>query len=125
MRVTRTLVGSFVLAAALSCGDAEGDQRTDSLDPEEAMQARENMPAELVAQLDSGTLAFRANDVEAALAHYTRATEIAPDVGAGWFGVYMAQDALGNREAAAEALERAQSLVPGTTMIHDGSEGAT
>lgn len=118
MQMTRSLAGAFALAAWLACGP--DDQRTDTMDP---TQARENMSPQVVAQLDSATAAFRSNDHGAALAHYTRATEMAPDIGAGWFGVYMSQNALGNAEAAADALERARALVPGTTMIHDGGGG--
>lgn len=121
MNARRSVIGVLVMAAAVSC--RPDDQRTDSLDPGQAMQAREDMPAEVVAQLDSGSTAFRHDDYEAALVHYTRATEMAPEVGAGWFGVYMAEDALGNAEAAHEALERAQALVPGATLIHDDESG--
>ena len=117
MSTRRSLVCVLGLAAAFSC--RPDDQRTDTMDPVEAMQARENMPPEVVAQLDSGSQAFRSHDFEAALAHYTHVTEMAPDVGAGWFGVYMAHDVLGNTGAAAEALQHAQSLVPGATLIHE------
>jgi len=108
----------LVLAAVVSC--RPDDQRTDTLDAEQGMQARENMPPAALAQLDSGTSAFRADDFEAALRHYTRVTEIAPDIGAGWFGVYMAEEALGHTDRAAEALERARGIVPGATLLHDG-----
>lgn len=106
----------LVLAAAVSC--RPDDQRTDQLDLSGA-QARENMPPDAVAQLDSGSLAFRSDDYETALVHYTRATELAPEFGAGWFGVYMAQTELGNAEEATKALGRARSLVPGATLIHE------
>ena len=108
----------LVLAAVVSC--RPDDQRTDSLDAQQGMQAREDMPPAAVAQLDSGTAAFRADDLEAALRHYTRVTEIAPDIGAGWFGVYMAAEALGDTERAEQALERARSVVPGATLLHNG-----
>jgi tetratricopeptide (TPR) repeat protein len=106
----------LLLSAAVAC--RPDDQRTDTMDPSEAMQVRENWPPEVVAQLDSGSAAFRADDHQAALAHYTRVTETAPDIAAGWFGVYMAQHALGNTEAAMAAYQRAQGIVPGATLIH-------
>jgi Flp pilus assembly protein TadD len=84
------------------------------------MQSREDMPPAAVAQLDSGTVAFRMDDFEGALRHYTRVTEIDPDIAAGWFGVYMAEDALGHSDRAAAALERARGVVPGATLLHDG-----
>ena len=108
----------FVLAGASSC--RPDDQRTDTLDAQQGMQAREDMPPAAVAQLDSGTAAFRADDLEAALRHYTLVTEIAPDIGAGWFGVYMAAEATGDADRAEEALERARGVVPGATLLHNG-----
>jgi len=115
----RGLVAALLLlAVVVSC--RPDDQTTDSLDAERGMQAREDMPPAAVAQLDSGTAAFRADDLEAALRHYTRVTEIAPDIGAGWFGVYMAAEALGDTERAEQALERARSVVPGATLLHNG-----
>jgi Flp pilus assembly protein TadD len=108
----------LLLAAAVSC--RPDDQRTDTLDAQQGMQAREDMPPAAVAQLDSGTAAFRGDHMEAALRHYTRVTEIAPDIGAGWFGVYMAAEALGDVEGAEAALERARGIVPGATLLQDG-----
>lgn len=106
----------IALGAATSC--RPDDQRTDTLDHEEAAQKRENMPPSLVAHLDSGSQAYRADDFESALRHYTEATELAPDVAAPWFGVYMAQQALGNIKDGVVALERARSVAPGATLIH-------
>jgi len=118
MSTRHAMTALLVLAAVFAC--RPDDQRTDTLDPQQGMQSRENMPPAALAQLDSGTTAFRADDYEAALRHYTRVTEIAPDMGAGWFGVYMAADALGDMERAEAALERARSIVPGATLLHDG-----
>jgi tetratricopeptide (TPR) repeat protein len=106
-----------LLLASASCRP-EGDQRTDTMDVQQAVQLeRESLPAEVVAQLDSGSAAFKADSFQAALGHYTRATEMAPDLAAGWFGIYMAQQALGNADAAREALDRAQSAEPGATLL--------
>lgn len=116
--ITRTaLIVAFALAAAVSC--RPDDQQTSDLDPTGGAQARENMPAEAVAQLDSGNLAMRDDDYEAAVDHYTRVTELAPDFGSGWFGLYMAHRELGNDQEAAAALDRARSIVPGATLLHD------
>lgn len=120
MRTRHAVAMLLVLAAAVSC--QPDDQRTDTLDAQQGMQSRENMPPAAVAQLDSGSAAFREDDFEGALRHYTSVTEIAPDVGAGWFGVYMAADALGDSVSAAEALEHTRSAVPGATLLHGGEE---
>lgn len=108
----------MMLALAAAAGCRPEDQRTDSIDPFEAMQRRENFPPGVAERLDSANAAFRADRHQDALDHYTAVTELAPDVAAGWFGVYMAQHALGNETAAREALERAQTSVPGATLLH-------
>ena len=116
MSASRMLATLLALTAAVAC--RPDDQRTDTVDPTEAMQVRAHWPPEVAAQLDSGSAAFRSNDHEAALRHYRRVTEMEPDIAAGWFGVYMAEHALGNAEAAAAAYERAQGIVPGATLLH-------
>jgi tetratricopeptide (TPR) repeat protein len=115
MSMRLSVVSVLLLAAAVSC--RPDDRRTDSFDPQEAMQHREDLPADVLAQLDSGSAAFREDDHEGALVHYVKATELGPDVAAAWFGVYMAQHALGNMEAAQAALERAQSVNPKSTLL--------
>lgn len=109
-------ITALILAGALGCRPP--DQRTDEFDTSGGAQARENMPAAAVIQLDSGSTAFRNEDFETALDHYTRFTELAPEFGAGWFGVYMSHRELGNEDAAAAALERARGVVPGATLLH-------
>jgi tetratricopeptide (TPR) repeat protein len=119
MILRRTLALALVLAASVSC--RPDDQRTDELDPTGGAQARENLPAEAVAQLDSGNVAMRSDDYEAALTHYQRVTELAPDFGPGWFGLYMAHRELGNAAEAEAALERARSILPGATLLHENA----
>jgi len=117
MTTSRALTLVLLLAAAASC--RPDDQRTDTMDVQQAIQQeRENLPVEVVAHLDSGSAAFRRDDHQAALDHYTKASEIDPNVAAAWFGIYMAQQALGNTAAADEALAKAQSVEPGATLLH-------
>jgi tetratricopeptide (TPR) repeat protein len=112
-------IAAALVALAGAC--RPDDQRTETLDPE---AVRAELAPAVAAQLDSGTVAFRARDLEAALRHYRRATELAPDQAGGWFGVHMTERALGNVEAAAEALERARSAAPGASLLFD-EEGDT
>jgi lipopolysaccharide biosynthesis regulator YciM len=119
MIVRKAITMALAVAATVSC--RPDDQRTDRLDPTGGPQARENMPSEAVIQLDSGNLAIRNDDLEAAVAHYTRVTELAPDFGSGWFGLYMAHRELGDEDEAAAALARARSIVPGATLLHQDS----
>jgi len=107
-------------ALALTLGACTpDDQRTDSLDP---ATAGRDLPAAALAQLDSGNAAFRAGEPEAALAHYRRVIEIVPDDATGWFGIYMAQEALGNTAAADSAIAEARRRNPGASLIRDTLE---
>jgi tetratricopeptide (TPR) repeat protein len=107
----------ILLAWSATAGCRPEDQRTDTIDLQEALQEREGLDPAVVMHLDSGSALFRAEDHQGALEHYRRATELDPDAAAAWFGVYMAERALGNVEAAAEALQRAQRQVPGATLL--------
>ncbi|NJD19814.1 MAG: tetratricopeptide repeat protein [Gemmatimonadetes bacterium] len=108
----------LLLAAATACKPEEAPQPEATQVQEESPPAQLPIPLEVAAQLDSGSAAFRADDFAGALAHYTKATELAPDLAAGWFGVFMAQEALGNPQAAQEALAKTQALEPGTSLVH-------
>ena len=105
-----------LLALLVACTPA--DQETGSISDDEVRQTRDQLPAELVAVLDSGNAAYRRGDYQAALELYDSAVEMDDDVAAGWFGVYMVHSALGNPEAADSALTRARDLAPGASLIH-------
>jgi tetratricopeptide (TPR) repeat protein len=94
------------------------DQPTRSIDPDAAERTRAELPAELVEHLDSGNAAYRAHDFELAREQYRAAVALDSTSTAAWFGVFMAERALGNAEAADEALSRAQDLAPGASLIH-------
>ena len=97
----------------------------DATDPEHILQDRESLPPEVIAHVDSGSVAFRNDDFDAALMHYGRATELEPHFGAAWFGIYMVEKARGNTEVAAEALARAQEAMPGASLLHPTSADTT
>lgn len=65
--------------------------------------------APLSALLDSGNAAFRSQEYASARDFYTRAIQLDSTFAAGWFGVYMAEDKLGNAETAAYAMQRAMA----------------
>ena len=110
------LAALCVLSLVPSC--RPDDQRTDSVDPNRAAQERASWPAALLAQVDSGNAAIRADDFEAARRFFVTATELAPEVAAGWFGLYLAEQGLGRATEAADALERAQAIESGASLIH-------
>lgn len=123
MTWSRSLLCVLALAVLPACRpDAES---MDSTDPEHILQDRESLRPEVVAHIDSGSVAFRNDDFDGALMHYARATDLAPDFGAAWFGVYMVEQARGNTEAAAEALARAQKVMPGASLLHPESGDTT
>ncbi len=106
-----------MLLATVSGACMPDDQRTESLDMERARQEVASYPPGVAAQLDSGNVAYRGGDYQAALAHYRQATDLGPEVAAAWFGVYMVQHVLGNQPGADSALARVQELQPGATLV--------
>jgi len=123
MTWSRSLLCVLALAVLPACSpDVES---TESMDPDHILQDRESLPPEVIAHVDSGSVAFKNDDFDAALMHYERATDLAPDFGAAWFGVYMVEQARGNTEAAEQALARAQKAMPGATLLHPTSADTT
>ncbi|MGD8276686.1 MAG: tetratricopeptide repeat protein [Gemmatimonadota bacterium] len=119
MKPTALRIGLLLAVAALAaCRPA--DQTTDTIDVQAGVRARETYPPEVVAQLDSGNAAFKAHDFEEALRHYQAAAEAGPDISATWFGVGMAQHALGNIPAADSAYARAKTEEPGASLLRPG-----
>lgn len=109
----------LIAAMAGACGgEAPQDQETGTITPESFEEARARMPAAAMAQLDSGNAAYRAEDFQAAATHYRMATQAAPDAPAAWFGVYMAERALGNTAAADDAMRKAQALAGDAALVH-------
>lgn len=118
----RMPMSRFVPIVALALGLAAcppDDQRTDTLDPTSAGQ---RLAEEARAQLDSGNAAFRAEDFERAIEHFERVAELAPDDATGWFGLFMAYEAMGDKAAADSVLAVARSKAPGASLIRDTLE---
>ena len=114
----RVRVRLFVLAVLVAIGcKPPDDQETGSIEQEDVRAARRELAPATRAQLDSGNAAFKEKDWERALRHYREVTRLDAETTAGWFGVYMVEQARGNAVAADSALERAQSLQPGATLL--------
>lgn len=77
--------------------------------------------------LTEGNTAYRAGAYAEARDLYRRAAEEMDDPSPAWFGVYMAERALGNEAAAQQALERAGGLSGAAPMHGPGvdTEGGT
>lgn len=108
----------FLLTVITTTGCRPDDQRTDSVDPAAAAQERASWNPEMTAQLDAGNAAIRADSFDVAREHFLAVTDIAPEVAAGWFGLYLAEQGRGDEVAAREALERAQAIASGASLIH-------
>lgn len=121
-----------VLAVLAAAGLAACASEPEEADPfGGADVAASALPSpEVRAELEAGNAAYREDDFETALAHYTEATRMAPELAAAWFGVSMAQEALGNVAEAQEAMQKAMDLAPAEdagqlqTMPRDSNHGA-
>lgn len=110
----RGLLGGSIVFSVLTAACTPDDQRTDSIDP---ATAGRTLPPAAVVQLDSGNAAYRLDQYETARAHYLRVTELAPGQAPGWFGLFMAETALGNDSAATAALDQARRAAPGASLL--------
>lgn len=118
MKTSRFLVTLLALAAvAASTACRPKEEKTGDISAQQATKAPEGVPPAVQAQLDSANAAFRAGDHETALEHYTKARDLKSDDPSAWFGIYMAQKALGNEDSANAALAEAQKISPGATLI--------
>jgi tetratricopeptide (TPR) repeat protein len=114
--LTTALTTSLLLLLA-AC-DRPEDQRTGSIGDRDVREARAALDPAVVAALDSGNLAYRERDYPRALEHFNAAVRMDGQLAAGWFGIYMAELALGNAEAAEAAMEQARIHAPGATLMH-------
>jgi len=105
------------LCLLVAC-DRDDDQRTGSVSIEDIREARDDLPPAARAQLDSGNLAYRAGELDAARRHYRAVIAIDDEHAAPWFGLFMVERAAGDTAAATQALRRARDLAPGASLIH-------
>lgn len=107
----------LLLLILLAACTPDEDQSTGSIEQQDVRKARQELPAELRMHLDSGNAAYRAKNYDGALEHYHAAVKIDDDEAAAWFGIYMTQRAKGNAAAADSALNKAQKLAPGASIL--------
>lgn len=116
MSARSALLPLAALLLLAGCSPAD-DQETGSVSRDDVQQARDDLDPAVVEALDAGNSAYREGDYQAALDHYREANQQG-DIAAAWFGIYMAELALGNAAAADSAMARAQDLAPGASLIH-------
>ncbi len=123
MRIFKGVV-PILAAGALLVGCKKDEAPKQPLGASQMTTAPKLAPA-AQAQLDSGNTAYRAKDYQTALKHYQQAVKDAPHTPASWFGVYMAESALGDTVAADSAMRKARALAPGATLVHPASGDTT
>lgn len=115
-------VWAVALVAVAACGGEEGDRVELGNEQQETRAgARESWSPELTALVDSANAAYAAGDYETAREIYTGITDEDPELGVAWFGLSMAERALGNEEAAQAALAEAEARNPGLGQMHDAA----
>ncbi len=114
----------LAVAGLVACGGdeaAEGDRIR--LDQEQSQEgSRADWPEGLADRVDAANGAYSEGRYETAAQMYRDMTAEHPDVGTLWFGLYLSETALGNEDAANQALEKVEEMVPGLLqMQHEGS----
>ncbi|MFP4622894.1 MAG: hypothetical protein ACOC3J_00360 [Gemmatimonadota bacterium] len=110
----------LALVAIAACGGEEQGERVE-LGEQEQTSARASWPAELTARIDSANAAYANENYQVAADVFRGITEDHPDLGIAYFGLYMAETALGNDDAAQEALAEAEALSPGLARMHQSA----
>lgn len=113
---------ALLVPLLLAACDRPDDQRTGTIGERDVLEARAQLDPAVTAELDSGNTAYRERDYERALEHYNAAVRMDDRLAAGWFGIYMAQLALGNEEAAEAAMEEARLRAPGANLMHPDAD---
>jgi tetratricopeptide (TPR) repeat protein len=114
-----------VLVVAGACQrQPRDDQQTGSVSAADLQRAREQLSPEVRGALDSGNEAYREGRYLEAREHYQQAVQRDPEAAAGWFGLYMAELALGNAEAAEAAIRRAREAAPRASLLEPEPEPA-
>ena len=124
MNHIKKLMAVLVVMTLAACAEQEGQRVELGQDTaaQRSDQRRESWPPEVVDRVDSANAAYAAEDYETAAEVFRALTREHPDLGTVWFGLYMAESALGNTEAATAALERAEAINPGLGQMHQAAE---
>lgn len=119
----KRLVPAIVVLTLAACSGEEGQRVELGADTAQSTQIRRaDWPEGLAARVDSANAAYADSAYATAAEIFRSATEEHPEIGTVWFGLYMAENAMGNTEAAAAALERAEALNPGLSQMHEAAE---
>jgi tetratricopeptide (TPR) repeat protein len=109
--------------AIAACGN-DGQERVPLEGPGSLEEMESELPAEIQEQLDSANTAYRSGEYDEALALFQEVTEMAPGLAAGWYGVGMTHQAMGDTEAAEAAMMEVHQLAPDLPLQHPGPDAA-
>lgn len=123
-------VAMVAVVTMISAGCGQGGDETSA----RSLRPRSELSPAVAAQLDSGTTAYREDDFQRARRHYRRATELDPELASAWFGVMLAERALGNDSVADSLAARLEGVIevdphgqgthlPGGDTATPGDEG--
>lgn len=119
MSICRGVLPIVTITSLLVTGcDRPDDQQTGSIQDRDVLAARAQLEPGVRDALDRGNAAYRDRDYEQALEHYHAAVRMHEGLAAGWFGIYMAELALGNADAAEAAMAQARMHAPGASLMH-------
>lgn len=116
------MAAAMTLGLAACGGDGDAPEEME-FDGESVEEARAAWPEGLAERIDSGNVAYREGRYDESAEIFGRATEQNPHIGSTWFGLYMAEHARGNIEAADSALAQAEALTPGLRRMHGEAIG--
>jgi tetratricopeptide (TPR) repeat protein len=121
---------AVALVATAGCGEEPGERVELGEQPQAAGEqqrpnGRASWPAELAAAVDSGNAAYADERYQESAEIFGRLTGEYPDIGVVYFGLYMAENALGNEEAAQAALAEAEARSPGLGRMHEAATDST
>jgi hypothetical protein len=122
VRITQ-IISTLAIAGACKGGDAAGRTSLSDAVPAQSNGAQTvastapsanavqpTLSPAALAALDAGNVAYRAKQLDVALAKYREAASAAPTHAAPWFGIYMAANEMKNTALADSALQHVKSL---------------
>jgi tetratricopeptide (TPR) repeat protein len=121
LRIWGLALGFTGSLLAVGCGGPDQERVPLGEGQATTQQAVEDLPEAIQERLNLANTAYRERNYETALRHFTRITEEAPGLAAGWYGVGMTYAAMGDQAAADSAMMQVHRLAPEMPLQHPGA----
>jgi len=122
----RVYLMAFLLTLiAIGCGGDGAQDRVPLNTPQADQGDPGELPSELQERLNAANAAYRDGEYDRALEYFRQVTHQAPALAVGWYGIGLAQAALGNSEAADSAMMEVHRLAPELPLQHPGTSAPT